>query len=138
MKKVLDAFAVLCWMQEEPGASYVDYLMGEAEEGRVELAVSAVNLGEVYYRLFRSRGEMEVEDFRADVAAGVFPWRVFPANNRRVWQAAAVKGACRISYADAFAAALARELGAELVTGDPEILAAAPAGGFAVDFIPKP
>ncbi|MBE3580296.1 MAG: type II toxin-antitoxin system VapC family toxin [Thermoanaerobacteraceae bacterium] len=137
MKKVLDAYAVLCWMQDEPGASYVDRLMGEAEEGRVELAISAVNLGEVYYRLFRSRGETEAEDFRADVAAGVFPWRVFPASNRRVWQAAALKGAFRLSYGDAFAVALAGELGAELVTGDPEILAAAPEGGFSVDPIPR-
>ena len=137
MKKVLDAFAVLCWMQDEPGASYVDRLMGEAEEGKLELAVSAVNLGEVYYRLLRSRGRAEAEEFRADVAAGVFPWRVFPASNRRVWRAAALKGACRISYADALAAALALELGADLVTGDPEILAAAPVGGFVVDRIPK-
>jgi predicted nucleic acid-binding protein len=36
------------------------------------------------------------------------------------WQAAIYKATHRVAYADAFAAALAKERRAELVTGDPE------------------
>ena len=41
--------------------------------------------------------------FQADVKNKVFPWRVVPASNRRIWLAATLKGRYSISYADAFA-----------------------------------
>ncbi|MGA2737670.1 MAG: PIN domain-containing protein [Bryobacteraceae bacterium] len=40
--------------------------------------------------------------------------------NEDIWNAALLKGLFPISYADAFAAALARKHNCRLVTGDPE------------------
>ncbi|MBC7343378.1 MAG: type II toxin-antitoxin system VapC family toxin [Clostridia bacterium] len=54
MIKVFDAYAVLCWMQEEPGSTYIDYLMEEAEKGALEIHISAINVGEIFYRLIKS------------------------------------------------------------------------------------
>jgi len=48
----------------------------------------------------------------------------------RVWEAAKLKGEYMISYADAFAMALAREMGGEIVTRDPEIIAVFNEGRF--------
>lgn len=121
MRKVFDAFAVLCWMQQEPAAGKVQHILEDAEKGAAELFVSAINIGEVYYRLLKSGHGTMAEAFLADVRKQLFPWRMVAASNRRVWQAARLKGSHRISYADAFAIALAQEFDADLVTGDPEI-----------------
>lgn len=136
MRKIFDAFAVLCWMQGEPGAAYVEHLMAEAEKGSIEIMISAINVGEVYYRLLKSGQAEAAASFQADVKNKVFPWRVVPASNRRIWLAATLKGRYSISYADAFAIALGVEFGGELVTRDPEILRIAAAAELALDPLP--
>ncbi|WP_338824778.1 hypothetical protein MHOCP_03630 [Moorella humiferrea] len=136
MIKVFDAYAVLCWMQGEPGSAYVEYLMDQAEKNALEIQISAINIGEVFYRLVKN-GQSEVAaSFLSDIKRRVFPWRVVPASNSRVWEAAKLKGEYRISYADAFAIALAKEIGGELVTRDPEIIEVCISGHFLLDQIP--
>jgi predicted nucleic acid-binding protein len=122
MKRVFDAFAVLCWLQQESGWERVHSYLLQATDGKLVIALSAINVGEIYYRLVRIAGAQKGESFLLDVRRRVFPWSVVPASNKRVWQAARLKGVYRISYADAFAIALAQELNAPLLTGDPEIL----------------
>ncbi|MBI3696593.1 MAG: hypothetical protein HY238_17350, partial [Acidobacteria bacterium] len=49
-RKVLDAWAVMAWIKdEEPAASRVQALVEAAEARGLELLISMVNLGEVYY-----------------------------------------------------------------------------------------
>lgn len=48
------------------------------------------------------------------------PIATIAITEERVWAAARLKADYPIAYADAFAAALTIELGAQLVTGDPE------------------
>ncbi len=135
MRKVIDAFTVLCWMQQEPGHRKVQHILEDAEKGVVELFISAINIGEVYYSLLKSGRATTAEAFLMDVKKRLFPWRVVAATNQRVWQAARLKGLHRISYADAFAIALAQELGAILVTGDPEIRDVESTGGLQVEWL---
>lgn len=136
MVKIFDAYAVLCWMQEEPGSSYIDHLMEEAEKGAVKIHISAINVGEVFYRLIKSGNGKDAAAFLLDVKKKAFPWRVVPATNTRIWEAAKLKGQYRISYADAFALALANETGGEIVTRDPEIIEVCNSGGFPLDQTP--
>ncbi|MDH7579123.1 MAG: type II toxin-antitoxin system VapC family toxin [Bacillota bacterium] len=136
MIKIFDAFAVLCWMQEEPGSSYINHLMEEAEKEAVKIQISAINIGEIFYRLLKSGKNQEATSFLSDIKRKSFPWQVVPANNTRVWEAAKLKGKYRISYADAFAMALAKETGGEIVTRDPEIIEACNGGHFLLDQIP--
>lgn len=136
MSKIFDAFAVLCWMQEEPGSSYVNHLMEEAEKGIIKIHISAINIGEIFYRLLKSGKSKDAASFLSDIKRKVFPWQVVAATNKRVWEAAKLKGEYRISYADAFAMALAGETGGEIVTRDPEIIAACSGGRFLCDQIP--
>lgn len=136
MIKVFDAFAVLCWMQEEPGSSYVNHLMEEAEKGTVKIYISAINVGEIFYRLIKSGKGRDAAYFLSDIKRKVFPWQVVAATNTRVWEAAKLKGEYRISYADAFAVALAKEKGGKIVTRDPEIIAACSGEHFLLDQIP--
>ncbi len=137
MIKIFDAFAVLCWMQEEPGSAYINHLMEEAEKKAIKIHISAINVGEIFYRLHKSGKSKVAASFLSDIKRKVFPWQVVPATNTRVWEAAKLKGEYRISYADAFAMALARETGGEIVTRGPEIIAVYSGGRFLLDQIPS-
>lgn len=122
MSACLDAFAILCWLQEEPGAELVDrHLSAGAREGGTRCPISVINLGEVFYRIGRTKGITEAEAFWEDVRQGEVPVRVVESTRRRVRQAAALKARHLIAYADAFAIQLALETHLPLLTGDPEI-----------------
>jgi predicted nucleic acid-binding protein len=133
MKKIFDAYAVLCWMQGEDGSLYIEKLLERAESKSVEILISAINIGEVYYILKKSRKGDKADSFLLDARGGGFPWQIMPATNGRVWEAAALKSRHRVSYADAFALALAIEFNAPLVTRDPEIVHASESGLFMID-----
>jgi predicted nucleic acid-binding protein len=118
MTKVLDAWAVLAWIQnEQPAATRVRQLLVEQSEGRLDLAMNVINVGEVYYRLYRLRGAEFADSFIAELDNRV---RSVDAPNWLVLEAARYKGRHRISYADAFAVATAIRERAPLVTGDPD------------------
>jgi len=119
MKNYLfDAFPLLCWLQEEPGYELVDNLLTEAETGRSSIFMPIINLGEVFYRLCRvssmKRGEEILKKIR------LLPIRILSISDEEVMAAAKIKAQYPISYADAFAVAKALQIGAMVVTGDPE------------------
>jgi uncharacterized protein len=111
---VLDSWAVLRWLEGiEPAA------------GRVEAAVadhavmSWINLGEVFYILWRVSGDdaarATVNDLRARVLLD-------DATPERVLAAARIKAEFPMALGDAFVAATAVAHDATLLTGDPELL----------------
>lgn len=117
---VLDAWAVLALLQaEEPAASRVRQLLTQAQERAVELFISIINLGEVFYRIGKVYGEEEAHLSLDEIRR--LSLTVLPATEEVVLAAAGFKMRNAISYADAFAAAAAHELNAILVTGDPEL-----------------
>jgi len=114
---VLDAWALLAWLQDErPASAAVQKHLEAAERGDQELHLSLMNAGEVYYRLAKGRDRKAAADFRAGL--GSMPVRLHVPTAEDVWQAAVLKSRRRISYADGFAASLAQRLGAVLLTGD--------------------
>ena len=92
-------------------------MLMERSNARVDLAMSIINVGEVYYRLCRLRGLEFADTFVTELERGL-RWVDVP--NWLVLEAARHKGRHRISYADAFALATAIRENAPLVTGDPE------------------
>lgn len=130
-KFVLDSYAILALVEDEPGAQTVaDIIADEA----AELYLSVVNLGEVCYIVFRKRGERAAEE----VVRGVMQEESL-ALVEVSWpgarEAARTKAGGGLSYADAFALGLSQELKAPVVTGDPEIRAAAKRLGSEVVWI---
>ena len=115
---VLDSFAMLTLLQLEPGADQVTALLREAEQGMSRVLMSLISLGEVVYIIERRWGEARLRSFLAYVNAA--PIEVSPVDQDRVFAAAHIKAHHPISYADAFAVALAQELEATVFTGDPE------------------
>lgn len=118
--RVLDSWALLAYLQDEPAAGDVEQLLAEAETPGNELLLSVINWGEVYYSVHRSASPAAAE--RAAVHIAAMPIRLVPVSEdlALVRQAAAYKATRRMAYADCFAAALARLHGVEVVTGDPE------------------
>jgi ribonuclease VapC len=131
---VLDAWAVLAWQGgEEPAAAAVAELLDRAADGSVQLSMSIVNLGDVYYRVAKAAGLDEADRVRADFESA--PVHVESATDEDVWAAAGLKARHVVSYADAFAAALAVRLGAEVVTGDPDFKSLERAGTVGVRWL---
>jgi len=120
-KFVLDSYAILALVEDEPGAQVVADIL--SEEG-TELYLSVVNLGEVYYIISRERGERAAEE----VVRGIMEEEtvaIVEVSWPRAREAARIKAKGGLSYADAFVLGLALELKAPVVTGDPEIQAIA-------------
>lgn len=133
--RVLDAYAVLAFLQGEQAAEHVERLLEAAERGRTTLLISVINAAEVYYRFCKLGRTDEADSFLKDLKGKVFPVRVASATDARVYSAARLKGRHAISLADAFAAALAIEYAAPVVTGAPEFRALEEAGEVGVEWL---
>lgn len=116
---VLDANALIGFFEGRPGVSgKVRRLLSDALEEDVPLLISAVNWGEVFYMEWRYHGEGKARE--AEATLRDMPVTVIGVDRERATRAGAMKQRHRLGYADAFAAELAIERGAWLVTADPE------------------
>jgi ribonuclease VapC len=116
--KVLDSYAVLAFLEDEPGADMVRGLILKAEENNLKLLMSVVNLGEVWYAIARTYSTEKADQVIREIEGLAI--EIVDVDWQITRQAAALKAKGRIAYADCFAAALAKQHKAELVTGDKE------------------
>ena len=118
---VLDAHALMVLFNDEPGADEVEKILLKAESGSPKLLMSVVNWGEIYYSILRGASQEMAETKAHEIAGMQIELVPVDADDLElVRQAAAFKATRRMSYADCFAAALAKIKNAELVTGDRE------------------
>jgi predicted nucleic acid-binding protein len=115
---VFDSWAVLAYLGDEASSQEVADLIAGAHENRVPMFMSTVNAGEVWYILAREISETEADKAVADIAR--LGLEFVDAHWLLTRIAAGFKARHRMSYADCFAAALAKERKADLVTGDKE------------------
>ncbi len=118
---VLDSHALVAYFRDEPGAEQVEALLTHAAEADRPLHMTEVNYAEVKYILVRKDGP-KAWAASARILVGL-PIDIHPADRRLADLAADFKARFKLSLADAFAAALAKEKKADLVTGDPEFKA---------------
>lgn len=121
MKRILDAHALMVFFEKEPGYEKIEALFNSAVEKGDNLLITAVNLGEVFYIILRECGEKkasEVEDI-----VQTLPIDIIEVDWNLAREAAKLKAAKKMSYADCFSAALAIINKGELITGDPEFRA---------------
>jgi ribonuclease VapC len=121
MAIVLDSYALLAFLRGEDGDATVLRLLEKAGERDQPLLMSEVNYAEVKYIVLRKDGASRWKEIAADLPA--LPLEFHPATRSLADGAADFKARFKMSLADAFAAALAKEKKAELVTGDPEFKA---------------
>ena len=115
---VLDTWAVIAYLEDEPSGAQVEELIATAHEEQIPIYMSVVNVGEVWYTLAR-----EVSEEEADAGVKMLSDLRIQFENvdwELTQEAARFKSQNKMSYADAFAAALAKVKKADLVTGDNE------------------
>ena len=116
---VLDANALIGFFEDREGtAGKIERLLEDALRRDSPLLMSAVNWGEVFYMEWRYRGGARARE--AEAALLEMPVAVIGVDRERATRAGALKQKHGLGYADAFAAELAIERGAMLVTADPE------------------
>jgi len=116
--KVLDSWALLCYLEQEPGYEKMIELFEKAVESSRPLLMCIVNWGEVYYQVARRFGDQKAQEIEQLIQT--LPITLVEANKELTREAARIKATKRMAYADCFAVALARLKKAEIYTGDPE------------------
>jgi len=116
---VLDANALIAFFEGRRGAAEkVRHLLSEALRQELPLLMSAVNWGEVFYIAWKLHGEGPARAAEAKVQQ--LPIAIIAVDRERATRAAALKQKHGLGYADSFAAELAIDGQAWLVTADPE------------------
>jgi len=120
---VFDTSAFLTLTGEEPGADTVQEFITDALAGEIDLRASFVSLTEVEYITRQAKGEEVARQRLADIKALPIQW--LHSDETLCGEAAKLKAAHKVSFADAFVAATAKRLDATLVHKDPEFNALA-------------
>jgi predicted nucleic acid-binding protein len=112
---VLDANAVLDFIEDGPGATRMEQLFRDARR-TAPLLMSVVNWGEVFYHSWQQRGE----DFARKTIRGLtqLPIELVAVDASQSLQAGEIKARHKIPYVDCLAAALTITREAVLVTSD--------------------
>jgi len=121
MKRILDAHALLVFLEREIGFEKVENFFISATEKDNYLLMTSVNYGEVYYIVLRECGQDKADEIERILKT--LPIEIVDVNIQLAKEAARLKAIKKISYADCFAAALARLHKGEVITGDREFKA---------------
>lgn len=115
---VLDSWAVMAYLEDEDTAEKVADIMADAHEEKIPLMMTVVNAGEVWYILARETSVAEADaSVRQLRQLGI---EFVDADWDLAHDAGGFKAKHKMSFADCFAAALAKQRKAHLVTGDQE------------------
>jgi ribonuclease VapC len=115
---VLDSWSILAYLEDEPAGQQVADIIADAHENGIPLMMTVVNAGEIWY--ITARGTSEGEADRTITELAQLGINFFDADWKLAREAARFKTKGKMSFSDCFAAALAKENRADLVTGDPE------------------
>ena len=116
MQKILDASALIAYLEKEPGYGKVAKALSKAAAGEQHVLMTTVNWGEVYYTLSREYDPPEVEKIIHLI--DTFPIELVAPDRELAKRAALFKSEKKLPYADCFAAALAFIRKGELFTSD--------------------
>lgn len=115
---VLDTSAIVCVLEDEPGADVVEERLAAARAEKIRLGASCVSLVEVYYKAHQYDGPAHATRLISTIKSWPIDF-VYPDEGLCL-AAAEIKALFPLSFADAFVAATARDAKAVLFHKDPE------------------
>ena len=118
---VLDSYAVLAYLFAEEGHEKVVSLLEKTADAGKNALIAAPNWAEVRYQVERRFGAPRWREIREKLLA--LPIEIVAADQDLAEAAGEIKAHKKMSLADCFAAALAKDRKADLYTGDPEFRA---------------
>ena len=114
---VMDACAIIAFLQDEQGADKVVTVLANAKNGKCKIYINAVNLVEVYYNVYRVAGKAKADEEITMIKK--LPVEINAEITDRIFEEAGrLKAYYKISFADSFALAQAIASGGELLTAD--------------------
>ena len=114
---VIDACAMIAFLNNEAGAQVIESLLRQAMSASVTLFMHKVNLLEIYYGVYRESGDLLAQQTIAKVTA--LPIHIVDELTDAVfYKAGRLKALYKISLADSIAAAEAKIRNCALVTAD--------------------
>jgi len=117
MRYIIDACALLAFLNDEEGADKVEDLLIQSVTDDVSVSMSIVNLLEVYYGELRDKGS-DIAQIVLDMVQH-YSIKIINTISGQVFQEAArLKAVYRISLADCIGIATATELSGQFVTSD--------------------
>lgn len=114
--KVLDSWALLAYFEGEQGGASVTEILKEASSKGKTVLMSVINWGEVLYVTESRYGKAKRDEIER--LMDQMHLEIVDVDREIARQAAHLKATEKLPYSDCFAAALALERKAELVTGD--------------------
>jgi predicted nucleic acid-binding protein len=115
---VLDSWAVIAYLEDEDAAAKVADMIADSHDAQIPLLMTVVNAGEVWYIVARQTSaadaDLSIKQLR-DIGI-----QFVEADWALAREAGYFKSKNKMSFADAFAAALAKQRRAHLATGDLE------------------
>ena len=117
-KIVFDSHAFMVYFMREAGSSRVVEWILKGRANKCSILLSVVNWGEIYYSIARAESEQKARDCL--VVIDELSVHIVPADQELTLQAAGLKSRYALSYADCFAAALAKREDCPVLTGDKE------------------
>jgi predicted nucleic acid-binding protein len=130
---VFDSYALIALFFGEKGSKTVRDLLVQISKEKLSGSIAVVNVGEVFYMISRKSNTVKAD--KAISAILEFPIAIVNADLNLTLKAASLKARYRLSYADAFAAALSISGEATLITGDTEFNNLKKEKNFSVQFI---
>jgi ribonuclease VapC len=121
---VLDSYALLSFLYQEKGYKEIGALLEKTLETDQLLLMSSVNWAEIRYVIERKTGADAWKKGRPKILS--LPLEIVPADQDLAELAGEIKASRKISLADCFAAALAKQRDGVIYTGDPEFKALEP------------
>ena len=115
---VFDSWAIIAYLEGEPAAQKVADHIADAHDDDIPLFISMVNAGEVWYIIARETSINEAD--RSILQLRQLGIEFVDANWTLAHDAGSYKSKHKMSFADCFAAALAKQKRAVLLTGDAE------------------
>lgn len=115
---VLDSWAVIAYLEDEEAAAKVADVIADSHDEQIPLLMTVVNAAEVWYIVARQTSAADADSSIKQLRdLGI---QFIDADWGLAKEAGYFKSKNKMSLADAFAAALAKQRKAHLVTGDPE------------------
>jgi ribonuclease VapC len=115
---VFDSWAILAYFNKEKGGYKVKEVLQKAKEKEETVYMHKVNLGEVFYIIYRRKGREDA--FKFINWLKLCPITFVNMEDRLLFLAGEIKATHSTSYADAFVIATSKIYGVKILTGDPE------------------
>jgi len=117
MRYIIDACALLAFLNDEEGADKIEYLLNQSAVTDISISMSIINLLEVYYGELRDKGA-DVAQIVLDIVQHYSIKIINTVSEQIFREAARLKAAYKMSIADCIGIATAIELSGQFVSSD--------------------